>query len=74
MLWHRTGIKPIKLCKKISGLENIVPHPIDSEYWLSNHLNSFDVITLWDVIEHVNDPTVIFSSANKLLKKMAYCL
>lgn len=67
------GIEPelnrLNYAKKISGLENIVPHPIDSEYWLSNHLNSFDVITLWDVIEHVNDPTVIFSSANKLLKK-----
>ncbi len=67
------GIEPelnrLNYAKKISGLKHIVPYPIDSEYWLTNHANCFDVITLWDVIEHVNDPALIFSSAKQLLKK-----
>lgn len=67
------GIEPelnrLIYAKKVSGLQNIVAYPIDSEYWLTNHANSFDVITLWDVIEHVNDPTLIFSCAKRLLKK-----
>jgi 2-polyprenyl-6-hydroxyphenyl methylase/3-demethylubiquinone-9 3-methyltransferase len=48
------------------GLE-IVNRPLEDPYW-DNHQESFDAITLWDVIEHVNDPLEICERAHALLK------
>ena len=31
--------------------------------------NSFDVVTLWDVLEHVPDPTLVLKECNRILKK-----
>ncbi|HPG31010.1 MAG TPA: class I SAM-dependent methyltransferase [bacterium] len=31
--------------------------------------NQFDIITLWDVLEHINSPELTLSKINKLLKK-----
>lgn len=50
------------------GLKHIFSMPIQDNYWVKHHKNSFDLITLWDVIEHVNAPKEIFITAHNLLK------
>ena len=40
---------------------------VDDPYWQLNFRNHFDLITLWDVIEHVNFPRETLQSAIKLL-------
>lgn len=48
------------------GLE-IIKRPIEDMYW-RKHLGSFEVVTLWDVIEHVNYPFSTLRSAADMLK------
>lgn len=45
----------------------IVKRPIESEYW-EQHEGSFDAVTLWDVIEHVNYPKETIQASARLLK------
>lgn len=45
----------------------IIKRPIEDEYWTAYH-GSFDVVTLWDVIEHVNYPLATLKSAAAMLK------
>lgn len=49
------------------GLE-ITKRSIEDRYW-EIFKNAFDVITLWDVIEHVNFPIATLKSAVSMLKK-----
>lgn len=44
------------------------PHLTEDAYWQSSYLRSFDLITLWDVIEHVDDPRSTLAAAVALLK------
>lgn len=44
------------------------PNIIDKTYWKENFKNKFDVICLWDVIEHVNFPLETLEDVYKLLK------
>lgn len=46
----------------------ITKRPIEDRYW-EIFKNAFDVITLWDVIEHVNFPLATLKSAVSMLKK-----
>ncbi len=48
------------------GLE-IIKRAIEDEYWKEFH-GSFDIVTLWDVIEHVNYPFATLQSAVDMLK------
>jgi len=48
------------------GLE-IIKRPIEDDYWKEKY-GSYDVVTLWDVIEHVNYPLSTLKSAAKMLK------
>ncbi|MCF6268040.1 MAG: class I SAM-dependent methyltransferase [Desulfuromusa sp.] len=41
---------------------------VDEEYWQAGFTQYFDLITMWDVIEHVNFPKETLESAIKLLK------
>jgi 2-polyprenyl-6-hydroxyphenyl methylase/3-demethylubiquinone-9 3-methyltransferase len=41
---------------------------IDDDYWQTGFIQHFDLITLWDVIEHVDFPRETLESAIKLLK------
>ena len=41
---------------------------IDDDYWQAGFSHYFDLITLWDVIEHVDFPRETLESAIKLLK------
>ncbi|HNK62437.1 MAG TPA: class I SAM-dependent methyltransferase [Anaerolineales bacterium] len=45
----------------------VVKRPIEDEYWQSFY-GSFDAVTLWDVIEHVNYPLATLQTAAKMLK------
>ena len=46
----------------------IIKEPIESEYW-SAYQENYDVVTLWDVIEHVNYPQATLKSVIDILKK-----
>ena len=50
------------------GLE-IDKHPIEHDFWQKGFSNHFDVVTLWDVIEHVNYPFEALQSAANVLKR-----
>jgi 2-polyprenyl-6-hydroxyphenyl methylase/3-demethylubiquinone-9 3-methyltransferase len=41
---------------------------IDARYWQRGSANSFDVITLWDVFEHVNFPVETLENAYNVMK------
>lgn len=43
--------------------------PIESDFWQKSYANSFDAVTLWDVIEHVNYPLQTLKSAVRVLKR-----
>jgi len=45
----------------------VVKRTIEDDYWKAFH-ESFDVVTLWDVIEHVNYPLATLQAAAKMLK------
>ncbi len=45
----------------------VVKRTIEDEYWQAFH-GTFDVVTLWDVIEHVNHPLGTLRSAADMLK------
>lgn len=41
---------------------------IDESYWQDRHAGSFDVVTMWDVLEHVNFPVETLRGACHVLK------
>lgn len=45
----------------------VIKRTIEDEYWKAYH-GTFDVVTLWDVIEHVNYPQATLRSAAAMLK------
>lgn len=42
--------------------------PIESDFWQTGYPNTFDAVTLWDVIEHVNYPVQTLQCAVHVLK------
>ena len=52
------------------GLD-VVKRPIDSSYWY-DYKGNFDCVSLWDVIEHVNDPELVLRSAYEVLASQGY--
>ncbi len=65
------GIEPSALRRAYAleayGLE-LNPRLIDDDYWQAGYSQAFDLITLWDAIEHVDDPRSTLASAATLLK------
>jgi SAM-dependent methyltransferase len=65
------GIEPSALrrayARESHDLE-LKPQLADDDYWQSDYAKTFDLITLWDVIEHVNDPRSTLVAAAALLK------
>lgn len=65
------GIEPSSLrrtyAQETFGL-TLNPELVDHPFWQSNQRASFDLITLWDVIEHVDCPGSTLESAAALLK------
>jgi len=56
--------------RKKHGLE-IVKRPVEDSYWQSQK-STFDAVTLWDVIEHVNYPLSTLKSCSNILKSGGY--
>lgn len=54
------------------GLD-VTKHSVEDSYWES-FTNTFDVITLWDVIEHVNFPLSTLENSAKMLKQNGFLL
>jgi 2-polyprenyl-6-hydroxyphenyl methylase/3-demethylubiquinone-9 3-methyltransferase len=50
------------------------PETVDAPYWQQDYAGAFDLITLWDVLEHVNFPVETLSQAVQLLKPGGYLL
>lgn len=46
---------------------DIVKHTVESDYW-KQYSGTFDFVTLWDVVEHVNFPLETLRAACELLK------
>jgi ubiquinone/menaquinone biosynthesis C-methylase UbiE len=67
--WQVNGIEPnkwlCKWCKKHYGI-TIKQGTLEKNLF---EKNSFDLVTLWDVLEHVSNPTDTLKRVNKLLKK-----
>jgi len=63
-----TGIEPVKIAADYAA--NVLHMPVIQQDILQSELtpNSFDVITAWDVIEHVNDPRAVLAQCVKWLK------
>ncbi|XZF13514.1 class I SAM-dependent methyltransferase [Chitinophagaceae bacterium MMS25-I14] len=66
------GIEPaperLNFSRQEYSLEHIYANPVEAAFWQDNYHSFFDVITLWDVIEHVNDPRGTIKAAVRLLK------
>jgi len=56
----------VNYAKEKLGLENVVSGNISDAGFEEE---SFDIITMWDVIEHIPDPGPFLSGLNRLLKK-----
>jgi 2-polyprenyl-3-methyl-5-hydroxy-6-metoxy-1,4-benzoquinol methylase len=54
--------------KEVLQLSNVYSLPVQDNFWQQNHQSFFDVIVLWDVLEHVNDPVQFIQSIAALLK------
>jgi len=44
------------------------PELVDDPYWQNGYLEYFDLLTLWDTLEHVNFPVETLTAAVRLLK------
>ncbi len=47
---------------------NVVKYPVEHDYWQGQYSEYFDIVTLWDVIEHVNFPLDTLKAATRLIK------
>ncbi|MBC7877083.1 MAG: class I SAM-dependent methyltransferase [Anaerolineales bacterium] len=54
---------------KIKHNLEIHKYAIEDDFWQKEYVNSFDAITLWDVIEHVNYPFQVLQSTANVLKQ-----
>lgn len=54
---------------KIKHDLEIHKYAIEDDFWQKGYANSFDAVTLWDVIEHVNYPFQVLQSAANVLKQ-----
>lgn len=48
------------------------PELIDDPYWQEKHFNYFDLVTLWDTLEHVNFPVETLQAACRTIKPGGY--
>lgn len=69
------GIEPSGVrrayAEKKFGLE-LRPELVGEDYWQAQFTEYFDLICLWDVLEHLNDPLPTLGYACKLLKPGGY--
>ena len=65
------GIEPQQIFREFA-LERyqLSPRPelVDDPYWQNGFADCFDVVTLWDTLEHVNFPVATLTGAFRLIK------
>ena len=65
--WKTCGVEPSRYASQVASQKNLTVHQ-----GVVEDLNlpdaSFDVITMWDVIEHVKDPDESLKAASRLLR------
>ena len=69
------GIEPQQIFRQFAAEKfqlQLRPELIDAPYWQTEHAESFDLVTLWDTLEHVNFPTATLSAACRVLKPGGY--
>ncbi len=65
--WKTCGVEPSQYASLVASQKNLTVHcGVLEELNLPDA--SFDVITMWDVIEHVNDPSESLKAACRLLR------
>ena len=65
--WKTCGVEPSKYASLVASQKNLTVHcGVLEELNLPDA--SFDVVTMWDVIEHVNDPSESLKAACRLLR------
>lgn len=57
----------IKFAQSVYGL-SVHKYPVEHDFWQRQFKGAFDVITLWDVIEHVNFPLQSLQAVTNLLR------
>ena len=65
------GIEPNKVRVQFARQRyniNLSEHTVEHPYWQENFKEMFDVVTLWDVIEHVNFPLQTLHAAVALIR------
>lgn len=66
--WQVTGLEVVENAIKSAKDKSI---PVITEELLNANLdeNTFDVVTLWDVLEHLADPSAVLIECHRILKK-----
>lgn len=65
--WQTHGVEPSRYASEVASRKGLTVHRgVVEELDLPDE--SFDVITMWDVIEHVNDPDASLAAACRLLR------
>lgn len=67
--WDVVGIEPNKWLAGYAHQEFGIPVTSEKLEHLNYPKNSFDVITLWDVLEHTHQPHLVIQQVRKLLKE-----
>lgn len=65
------GIEPQQVFREFAAEKYqlaLMSELIDSPYWQTEHKSYFDVVTLWDTLEHVNFPMETIQAAHRVLK------
>jgi 2-polyprenyl-3-methyl-5-hydroxy-6-metoxy-1,4-benzoquinol methylase len=55
------------------GLD-VVKQSIESDFWQRERAETFDLVTIWDVIDHVNFPHATLAAAVRLLKNGGFLM
>lgn len=69
---HGSEISPVavRYAEEELGIPNMVAGPLEEGAWEDA---SFDLITLWDVIEHIKEPDPLLRTIHRLLKPGGVC-
>lgn len=70
-----SGIEPQQVFREFAQEtfhQAIRPELIDANYWQHNYVACFDLVTLWDTLEHVNFPVETLRAACRVLKPGGY--
>lgn len=70
-----SAIEPHPLFRQFCAKKfNITPHHqlIDSAYWQQGFIAHFDIVTMWDTLEHVNFPAETIAAISRVIKPQGY--